>query len=79
MPSMTIKNMPKDLYEALRKMAERHHRSINSEVIVRLKRVLLADTEGPQERLARIRGLRKKVRGSVTAREIEKAIDEGRP
>ena len=79
MPSMTIKNIPEDLYEAHRKMAERHHHSINSEVIVSLKRVLLADAESPEERLARIRDLRKKLKGALPPGEIDRAIDEGRP
>nr|HIL75443.1 Arc family DNA-binding protein [Rhodospirillales bacterium] len=34
MPALTIKNVPDDLYKELKHVAEQHHRSINSEVIV---------------------------------------------
>jgi len=36
MPIMTIKNVPGDLYEKLKKCAQEHGRSINNEVIAYL-------------------------------------------
>ena len=41
MPSLTIKNIPDELYVELKHTAEQHHRSINSEVIVCLEQSLL--------------------------------------
>ena len=41
MASLTIKNIPDDLYEHLKQAANAHHRSINSELIYCLERTLL--------------------------------------
>ena len=40
MPALTIKNIPTNLYNELKHVAEQHHRSINSEVIFCLKNYL---------------------------------------
>ena len=48
MPALTIKNIPEDLYNELKLVAEQHHRSINSEVIVCLKRTLLPKKISPE-------------------------------
>ncbi|MDJ0703039.1 MAG: Arc family DNA-binding protein [Leptolyngbyaceae cyanobacterium MO_188.B28] len=40
MASITVKNIPDDLYEKLREAATLNHRSVNSEIIVCLERVL---------------------------------------
>jgi plasmid stability protein len=37
MSNLTIKSLPEELHEALRRAAERNHRSLNSEVIHRLE------------------------------------------
>lgn len=37
MPTLYVENVPKDLYEALRKRAKRQHRSISAEVLLLLK------------------------------------------
>ncbi len=80
MPALTIKNIPNDLYHELKLAAERHHRSINSEVIVCLKRSLLTVRINPEDRLRDIRVFRSQIRPDVvTAEEINRAIDEGRP
>lgn len=41
MASLTIKNIPDDLYEHLKQAANAHHRSVNSELIYCLERTLL--------------------------------------
>ena len=80
MPALTIKNIPDDLYQELKLAAERHHRSINSEVIVCLKRSLQPVRINPEDRLRDIRVFRSQIRPDVvTAEEINRAIDEGRP
>ncbi len=80
MASITLKNIPEDLYELLRAQAAAHHRSINSEMIHCLESVLRPNAAGVDERLARLRELRSKIRGgNLDPREISKAIDRGRP
>ncbi len=57
MASLTIKNIPDNLYEHLKQAAAIHHRSINSELIVCLERALLPtkvsalDLKGSAQRL----------------------------
>ncbi len=79
MPALTIKNIPDDLYNELKHVAEQHHRSINSEVIVCLKRFLFPNKITPQERLNSIQTLRSKITPDIiTAEDIDQAINEGR-
>lgn len=79
MPAITIKNIPEELYEALKSTAENHHRSINSEVIVRLKQALLPQLMTPQDKLANIQRLRTQITPNViSVDEIDDAINEGR-
>ncbi|ADE13986.1 conserved hypothetical protein [Nitrosococcus halophilus Nc 4] len=80
MPTLTIKNIPDDLYNALKHIAEQHHRSINSEVIVCLKKTLLPSRISPNERLQNIQALRSQITpGVISTEEIDQAINEGRP
>lgn len=80
MPAITIKNIPDDLYKALKNTAENHHRSINSEAIVRLKQALLPHLMTPQDKLSNIQRLRAQITPNIiTADDIEDAINEGRP
>jgi len=80
MPAITIKNIPDDLYKELKLVAEQHHRSINSEVIVCLKRTLLPQNISPKDRLSDIRALRSQVQASdITPEMIVQAINDGRP
>lgn len=80
MPALTIKNIPDNLYNELKHAAEQHHRSINSEVIVCLKRFLRPHKASPEDRLSGIQALRAQIPpGIITAEEIDQAIGEGRP
>lgn len=80
MPGLTIKNIPDDLYQELKFVAKQHHRSINSEVIVCLKRSLFPTRVSPEEALKHIRGLRSQITTDIiTTEDIEKAINAGRP
>lgn len=79
MPALTVKNIPEDLYNELKYVAEQHHRSINSEVIVCLKRTLFPKRVSPEERLCGIQALRSQITPDViTADDIDQAIDEDR-
>ena len=79
MPALTIKNIPDDLYHQLKYVAEQHHRSINSEAIICLKRALLPQKVSAETRLADIRALRLQIPANrISEVDIEQAIDEGR-
>ncbi len=75
--TVTLKNIPDDIYAQLRQSADRHHRSLNSEVIACLERVLMPVVVEPAERLARIRRLRSS--RAISASAIDKARRSGRP
>jgi plasmid stability protein len=80
MASLTVKNIPADLYEHLKQAAKAHRRSINSELIVCLERVLLPNKLPPDERLSIARVLRKRVNTSIiNVADIDAAKNEGRP
>jgi len=80
MPAMTIKNIPDDLYRELKHIAEQHHRSINSEVIVCLKRTLFPVRISAEDRLNSARALRASIASDIiSANEMDHAINEGRP
>ena len=80
MPALTIKNIPEDLYKELKQAAEQHHRSINSEVIVCLKRSLIPTKVSPEETLHSIQALRAQIKPDIiTPEDIEQAINDGRP
>lgn len=78
--TMTLKNIPDDIYARLKEAAAAHHRSLNSEVIACLERTLVPTRVPAQERLARARRLRQDMEpGEFSAAGIDAAIDEGRP
>ena len=56
--TLTLENIPDDVYDRLKLSAETHRRSMNSEAIVCLEAALLLDRLTPTERLARVRLLR---------------------
>ena len=80
MPALTIKNIPDSLYEQLKSAAELHRRSINSEVLVCLEKVLVAKKTNTNERLQRVEQLRASIKPNIiTADDIDRAIENGRP
>ena len=80
MPALTIKNIPINLYNELKHIAEQHHRSINSEVIVCLKERLFPQKISIENRLSDIQRLRAQITAeSITTDDIENAINNGRP
>lgn len=56
--TLTLKNIPDEVYDRLKASAETHRRSLNSEAIVCLESVLLPGRVPVGERLARARALR---------------------
>lgn len=79
MTAITVKNIPDTLYESLKTAARTHRRSINSELIVCLEKVLLPQKIQAQEHLAAIRALRKQIKAPVlTEDDINLAKNTGR-
>lgn len=77
--SLTLKNIPDDLYDRLKAAAESHRRSLNSEALVCLESVLLPQRVSVEDRLARARELRKALPANTfSAEDIARFRDEGR-
>lgn len=77
--TLTLKNIPDDVYERLRAAAEMHRRSLNSEAIVCLETVLMPTRVSPSERLARARQLRAGLSAKFRAHDIDALKKQGRP
>lgn len=79
MPSITIKNIPQELYEKLKIAASLNHRSLNNEMINCLESVLMPRRLSVTDKLLRAKRIRTQFSADVFAPdEIKKAIEEGR-
>ena len=77
--TLTLKNIPDELYGRLKAAAEAHRRSLDSEALVCLETVLLPQRMPVKDRLARARELRKALpAGAFNADDIARLRDEGR-
>jgi len=78
--TLTLKNIPDELYGVLKQSAQTHRRSLNSEVIVCLETLLLPQKLSADDRLTRARQLRQTLSpGPFSADAITAARDAGRP
>ena len=78
--TITLKNIPDDIYISLKSAAEAHHRSLNSEAIACLERVLLPTRVSPEAHLAQARQIRDELKGKkFKVANIKKTIAQGRP
>ena len=77
--TLTLKNIPDEVYPRLKASAETHRRSLNSEAIVCLESVLLPGKMGHAERIDRARRLRAGLpKTKFTVRDIDAFKREGR-
>ena len=76
--TITLKNIPDEIYERLKASAEENRRSLNREAIVCLERALLGVAPSPVQRLARARSLRGGLEGRFPASEIDRMKRKGR-
>jgi plasmid stability protein len=78
--TLTLKNIPDEVYLRLKASAERHRRSLNSEAIVCFEAAFMPTTRSPQESLQRARELRAQL-GTVRfdPQEIDQLKRQGRP
>jgi plasmid stability protein len=80
MATVTVKNIPDEVYARLKKTAQQHRRSLNSEIIVCLEQVLGSTPARSEEALATARRLRERVIGPpFSLEEIIEARNQGRP
>ena len=80
MPSLTIKGIPNTLLDLLRRRAELHRRSLNSEVLHLLERSVSSTPVDSEAILRRIRALRERTQlPALSSEDLESAIDAGRP
>ena len=80
MPSLTIKNIPDNLYTRLKEAAQVHHRSMNSEILYCVERTLTPHKINVSEHLATAQMLRSKTTAHpITDKELNAAKNEGRP
>jgi plasmid stability protein len=79
MATITVKNVPPELYEHVKRSAGANHRSINREIIACLERALGSPRLDPETFLARERQLRETTRKRpVTDAQFTKAKSAGR-
>jgi len=80
MASLTIKGIPEDLLNELRRSAEQHRRSLNSEVLRLLEQSVGATVVDPESFLARLSRLQDRTTvPPLTEDLLEEAVAEGRP
>lgn len=78
--TVTVKNIPDDIYDSLKRVANAQHRSINSEVIACLERAMRPSRISNEELVERARQIRGSLEGQqFAADDIQRAIDAGRP
>jgi hypothetical protein len=79
MPAITIKNVPNELYDDIKKSASKNLRSINNEIIFRLKKTLSHRKTNPNNLISKIN----KINSIISLPDlnddfISKAKNEGR-
>lgn len=77
--TLTLKNIPDELYSVLKQAAQLHRRSLNSQAIVCLESVLMPQALPAQDPLARARQIRQNLApAAFDAQDIERFRDQGR-
>jgi plasmid stability protein len=77
MPALHVRNVPPEVYEALRARASREGRSMNAEVIAILRRAL-SSRRDPEDLMADLRRFRERVQLPPDAPTPEELIREDR-
>ena len=78
--TLTLRNIPDEVYVRLKALAASHRRSLNSEAIVCLESVLLPGRATAEEVIARAQSIRESLpKGKFTAKDIDAFKREGRP
>ena len=78
--TITVKNVPTELYDLLKQNAAIKHRSINNEVISIIEDAMQSKRINPEDFLVSVRRLREKTKEfALTEDIINLAKNEGRP
>ncbi|MCC6301019.1 MAG: Arc family DNA-binding protein [Anaerolineales bacterium] len=79
MVTLTIKNVPEIVYDRIKEQAKLNHRSINGEILSILEQAISLPPIDVQKTLEQARKIRELTANyKITAREIDKMINEGR-
>ena len=79
MATVTVKNIPDELYERLKSVAEINRRSINSEIIMCIENAIISQRVNIEEVLDNARQLRRLTAGHpITHEEFNLAKSQGR-
>ncbi len=78
MATLTVKNLPDELYERLKRRARARRRSINSEAIVLLEEALKAPSSDEEALMERVRAVRDEVSVYLKEEKRRSAVEEGR-
>lgn len=77
MTNLTIKNLPDEVYQQLKKQAQKNHRSLNREVIMHLEKCLQYSTQDIEMDFKKDYRLREKTVGyNLTSKQLNTAIHE---
>ena len=80
MATITLKNIPDEVYARLKAAAKAHHRSMNGEVLNCLELTYAPQPVAVAERLSRLRAIRPELDSqAVSLEELQQAITDGRP
>ncbi len=83
MATLTLKNVPEELVERLKRQAAEHHRSLNQEAISQLQASIALRSDEEIRRVAeRIRATREQLRAKgiwLDHSLVRELIEEGRP
>jgi plasmid stability protein len=77
--SITIRDIPDQVYQKIKEQAELNHRSINSEVVYYLTQLVKSQRIEAIDIINRAELLKKQSKRTLTIEEILDSIDEGRP
>jgi plasmid stability protein len=78
-PSITLKDLPRDLHRALKARAKAHHRSLNREVVATLRDATnQSHLVDPAALIREARAVRKKFKRPVSPAQIKAWIRRGR-
>ena len=81
MTTITVKNIPDELYALIKQRAKANRRSINNEIIVCLETAVRRERVDIDTFLAKAKTLRENVKDGyvITDEELNQAKNEGRP
>lgn len=80
MPSITIRDLPEDVLNAIKQKATANRRSINSEILCGLESIFGNSQQNKRTFLAKVRQIRGEVNREIylTEEELDRAKNEGR-